>query len=262
MPTKQKPVTSNSMTKWDQKLADLAKQRSQTVADIGGGQFISIKSGVMTWNGAEIPGNKLNAVILCDVKENDYYEEGFDPDNIAVPGCFAFGQSMAEMRPHEVATDPQGGPGGGCQGCPQNEFGTSERGKGKACQNRIRMGLITEGDLKKDISAAEVGYLKIPPTSLKAYAGYVRDLEGTYQRPTFAVVTEVSVIPDAKTQLKVLFKMVRTIDDAEVLDALLAKSEKVAKEIEFPYIAPAEGAEKPAPARQKPLKGQRPQARR
>jgi len=254
MPTKQKPVTSNSLTKWDQRLADLAKKKVQTVADIGGGAFISIKAGVMTWNGAEIPGNKANVVILCDTKENDYYTGGFDPDNIAVPDCFAFGQTLAEMRPHELATNPQGGESGGCRDCPQNEFGTSDRGKGKACQNRIRMALITEGDLKKDIATAEVAYLKIPPTSLKGYAGYVRDLEATYQRPTFAVVTEVAVVPDAKTQLKVTFKLVSTIDDADVLEQLFNRSERVAKEIDFPYQPIAEDA---APAPRKPLKGQR-----
>jgi hypothetical protein len=40
------------------------------------------------------------------------------------------------------------------------------------------------------------------------------------------VVTKISVVPDAKTQFKVNFDFVRTIDDLDVVRALIARGEK------------------------------------
>ena len=45
-------------------------------------------------------------------------------------------------------------------------------------------------------------------------------------------ITEVAVVPDPKTQFKVVFNMVKTIDDQDVLAALMERSkEEVEKAI-------------------------------
>jgi len=41
-----------------------------------------------------------------------------------------------------------------------------------------------------------------------------------------AVVTKISLTPDAKTQFKLNFDFVRTIDDMDVIKALIARGEK------------------------------------
>lgn len=222
------------MTVWDEKLSQLADQAKSTVASITGGQFISIRSGVLTYQGAAITGNKMSVIILDHIIENAFYEGDFDPDTPASPSCYAFGRTLAECRPHPDCSRPQGGPGGGCIGCPSNQFGTSDRGRGKACGNRQRLAMITEGDLK-DVVGAEVAYLRIPPTNLKVWAGYVRSLADSFRRPPLLAVTELSVHPDPKNQVGISYKTNRIIDDGDLVGELLAKHEVVSKEIFFPY---------------------------
>jgi hypothetical protein len=74
------------------------------------------------------------------------------------------------------------------------------------------------------VEAAEVAALRPPVTSLKNYASYVQTIAATLKRPPLAVVTEISVVPDPKTQFKVVFTMVRSIDDTEVIQALIKRA--------------------------------------
>jgi hypothetical protein len=53
-----------------------------------------------------------------------------------------------------------GEPGGGCEKCPFNQFGSAEKGSGKACKERRFIFLLREGDL---LPIA----ISVPPASLK-----------------------------------------------------------------------------------------------
>ena len=250
---KGKVVTSTSMTKWDEKLAALAASSKKLVNELGGGgNFISIRTGVLSTAEGNIPGNKMKVIVLHQIMENDWYESNFDPDTPVSPNCYAFGDTLAEMRPHENCSDPQGGPEGGCRGCPKNEFGTADRGKGKACQNRVRMALITADDLKNG-AKAEIRYLKIPPTNLKTWRGYVNQVETTFQLPPLGVVTEIAVGPDPKNQVRVDYSLVGPVDKGSIGE-LLQLQERAAREIAFPY---PEMTEEQAPMK-KPAPGKKP----
>jgi hypothetical protein len=244
MPTKvvKKPT---AIVPWDEKLAALAGTATESLAAGGGGQFVSIRGAILSYNGANVPGNKIEVVIPDFILENDYYDQDFDSDNIATPACFALGRTQEEMQPHPNSPNPQGGKDGKCKGCPQNEYGTSRRGRGKACQNRQRLALITSADLENDIASADVAYLKIPPTALKSFAGYIKQLADTMHTHPVGVVTELTVLPDPKNQVKLNFRMVEKLEDGDVVEALLAKREEIMKEIEFPYQQ-IEREEKPA----------------
>lgn len=248
------PKPKNQVNKWDAQLAALAQ--TSAVAEesaLGGGAFVSTKGGRLSFGGAPVPGDKMNVVVLDSVLENHYYDVAFDPDNPASPVCFAFGRDEKTICPHDGAPEPQHTQ---CKGCPLNEFGTDERGKGKACANVRRLALIPESGLE-DIEGADVAYLKVPVMSVKNWAGYVTQLATTLKRPPFAVVTEVSVVPDDKSQFRVQFKFVREITDSQELGELIAKNEVVQGQIGFPYQAveseevkkPQRGTKKAEPAK-------------
>lgn len=242
-----KSATGTSMVAWEERLRQEAQVAAAIEENVGsGGSFISTKGGRLMFEGAEIPGNKMNVVILDHILENNLFAGRYDPDTPASPVCFSLGRDENELAPHENSPEPQHDT---CRGCPMNEFGTADTGKGKACKNSRRLALITEGDLE-DIENAKVSYLKLPVTSVKGWAGYVRQLHTTLGRPPFGVVTEISLVPDPKTQFKMQFKLVEQIDSAESFEALFTKKDAVAQEIAFPYQPREEEEERPARGRQ------------
>lgn len=232
-----------TLTKYDAELAALASQFTETAAELGGGgNFIKTQGGVFTYKGETI-GEKMNLVIVAAVLHNAYYDGPYDSDNPGIPVCYAFGESAKGMAPHADSTGPQNET---CKGCEKNEFGSADKGKGKACGNRVRFGCITDGDLDS-IEDAEVCMLQSPPTSGPNWKGYCDELKDTWQRPPLAVITEVHLVRDAKTQFKMLFRMIEKIDDHAQIGALLALRPKVLKELVVPYQV----IEKTAPAPRK-----------
>lgn len=251
--TTAKKATGTAVAKWDEELASLAQRAKGLEDSVSGGNFISTKGGRLQYQGAEIPGNTMNVIIVEHILENHMYEGRFDPDTPQSPICFAFGEDEDEMSPHEKAESPQHET---CKGCPFNEFGTADTGKGKACKNIRRLALIPE-DGMEDIEAAELAMIKVPVTSVKGWAGYVRQLADSMGRPPLGVITELSLVPDPKSQFKMQFKCVEKIEDGDVIQALIAKREQANTDLRIPY-APAPEEEVPPARGRGGLKGQKP----
>jgi hypothetical protein len=130
------------------------------------------------------------------------------------------------MKPNASSPAPQHAT---CEGCPKNEWGSSlSGGKGKACRETRRLLLIPADALTsaEAVKTAEVAALRPPVTSLKNYATYVQTVAPTLRRPLLAVISEVAVVPDPKTQFKVTFSMVKAIDDQDVVAALISRSKE------------------------------------
>lgn len=235
-----KPGTA--LVKWDEELAKHAKEAAQTEASAMGGSFISTRGGVFTFNGGEVPGGKMTVIVLDHVIEHHFYNTRYNPDAPSSPVCFAFARADDDLKPHEQSAEPQHDT---CAGCPNNEFGTAETGRGKACANIRRLALLTEDGLE-DIGAASIAMLKVPVTSVKAWAGYVNQLADVMKRPPFAVLTEVSIHKDPKTQFKLQFKLLEKIEDGDVLAALMEKRKAAARDLVMPYQPPSED---PLPAK-------------
>lgn len=227
---------TTALAKWNQQLADMAKAAKKAVSKIGGvGNFISLKGGVMTYRGGIQPENKMKAIVVDAVLENQYYSGAFDPDNFASPDCYAFGRDPDTMAPNPEYVENPVNPT--CSGCPNNEWGSADVGKGKACKEVQRLAIITEGDMD-DIENAEIAFLKVPVTSSKAWAGYVRSLDDAYHYPPLAFITEISVVKENTNKLPgwhVDFKLLQQIEDGEVIAALMEKFQRVSKDIIFPY---------------------------
>lgn len=253
-----KPGTA--LAKWDEKLAALAKRAKKAEASVATGSFISIKGGIMSFAGNVVPGNKLEAVVVDSILENALYEGDYDPNNLASPVCFAFGRDEDEMVPHPNVVKAGTAQSETCASCPHNEWGSAEKGKGKACKNVRRLSLITADTLDngaQGVTDAHEAYVKVPVTSVKGWAGYVNSLEAT-GKPPLAFVTEIGLIPDTVSQFKLTFRALESIDDGDLIGALLDKNEAGAEAIMFPYQAneAREAPAKKAPAKARiPIKG-------
>lgn len=255
------PKKTGAVNKYDEELAQFAQQYA-TMEDGATGSlpFISTKGGRLTFNGGEVPDGRMNVIVLDHILENHYYADAYDSDNPASPVCFAFSHGDEDLAPHEKSSEPQCEQ---CKGCPMNEFGSAERGRGKACKNIRRLAIITEDEME-DPENATVAYLKVPVTSVKAWAGYVQQLANVMRIPPFAAVTEISIVPDAKSQFKLQFKLVEQISDKATIKELIAKRESIQQELVTPYqpMEVAEEEERPR-GRQKPAgRSAKPAARR
>lgn len=266
-----KKTPGKALATWDEQLAAQAEVAAGMEKNVAGGQFFSLRSATLSFNDAPIPGNRMAVIILDGIMENVYYEGAFNAEQANSPTCFAFGRDEATIAPHEVVVAAGQAQHEQCQGCPQNEWGTANIGRGKACRNTRRLGLISAGNLDERTGAfeafddeehfrtADVGYLRVPPTSLKGYAAFVKQVAGALRRPPHGIFTRVSVLPDPKTQLKVVFEPLGPVPD-ELMAVVMERHEATQGLIEFPYQL-ADPDAQPAPAPRGRQQRQAPAAR-
>lgn len=250
-----KKPTTTAVAKWDEELARQAKLAAAVEESTATGNFFSLKGGILAFNDAPVPNNEMAVVILDGVLENVYYEGKYDPDTPSSPLCFAFGRDEKAMTPHELVFKAGNNQSDKCQGCKHNEWGSADTGRGKACRNTRRLALIPAGTMEagrfkawddpEHLEKAAIAYMKLPVTSVKGYAAFVKQVANALSRPPHAVYTKVKVLPDAQTQFKVVFEPLSTIPN-ELLGIVMARNDEASKAIEFPYI-PFEEA--PAPQR-------------
>jgi hypothetical protein len=234
--TAKKPGTQ--VVSWEAKLAKYAEQATAQVDSIGeGGNFISFNASVISYKGNPVANNKLQCVILDSVLENVYYDTEYDKDTPTAPVCYAFSRDAKDMAPHEKATKPQAK---SCAVCPHNKFGSAENGKGKACSNRVRLGLLPGQPLNVDVLAkSDLALAKLPVMSGANYASYVRALKGIQNRPPMACLTEISTVPDTKSQFRVTFTHLLNLKP-ELLDVIDGRMGEVAEALVAPYQEPTE----------------------
>lgn len=243
---------------WDAQLAQFAAEATKSMETVITGQFFSIKGGILSLGGVPVPGNTAVAVIAANTFEHAYYEGEYDSENPQAPVCFAFGTDETAMVPHAKALKPQAEK---CSKCPHNQFGSAERGKGKACKNVMRLCLLPAGQAdavgkvtvnisNEVLAAASPVYLRLPVTSVKVFAAYVTGLGDNsrgFRLPPFAVVTKVKPVPDPKTQVKVTFEFLDRVP-ASAAEIAINRHNELQEGIGFPYVA-LEAAEKAQPAK-------------
>lgn len=221
---------TNQLNRWEE---ELAKSAAETTANLPAVSVptLSFKTGGrMALNGAEIKDSTVDVIVLDFIRENQFFADDYDPDNPATPCCYAFGHDEKTMKPFDAAPDPQADQ---CKGCKWNEFGSATKGAGKACKNVMRVALIHAQ--AEDIAGAEVIYAKIPVTSVKNFVGYAKTLADSFKRPPFAFVTRITCEPDPKTQLKVLFELVKPIEGDDI-GALIEKRKTISMANAYPEI--------------------------
>lgn len=236
-----KKATGKTLAKWDEKLAAMSKQASDMEQSNADRKFFSLKSGQLSFDDARIPGNQIAVVILDGVLENVWYDGDYDPDVPQSPSCFAFGRSEDEMEPHKDAVNRQASL---CSECPLNKFGSAEKGRGKACRNGRRLALLAAGTVVKGelelftdpeyFRSQPVAYMKIPPTSIRAYGAFVKSIANGLKLPPCGVFAKISVEPDDKSQFRVEFEAIEEVP-ADIMEAILERYDEVVETIDFPY---------------------------
>lgn len=241
---------------WDEELAKLAAESQAMEQSTSTGSFFSLKSGVLSLNDNPFPHNQMAVIVLDTILENVYYGDGYDPDTAVPPMCFAFGRDENTMEPHVIATDAGLNPAATCGECPNNEWGSADVGRGKACSNRRRIAMIPCGTYDKDgrlelfedeedFETSPLAFMKLPVTSVKGYAAYVKQIAATLSKPPLAVFTKVSVRPDTKSQFKVGFEALGQVP-SDLLGVIMSRRAEAMASIETPYSKYEAPEEKPA----------------
>lgn len=232
---------STGMTVFEEEMAKEAEDAAAKERPASG--MISLRGGVMTYQEQPIKDNTFLAVILDSVHENRFYTERFDPENPSSPVCFALSGTGDSMAPHELSVEKQHET---CEGCPRLEWGSALNGsRGKACGEVRRLAVIPVSALEsaEAVKTSELAVLKVPVTSVKNWANYVNNVRNMHRRPPYGMVTEIKLVPDAKTQFKLLFSAKGLVDSDELLGAIRERRASVQNVLMVPYEQQAEAEE-------------------
>jgi hypothetical protein len=181
-----------------------------------GGEALSISDlnhiktpvgGSSTWSLPSIDGDEksvkdFEAIIVHSQIQRTYWKEAFSGGGTP-PDCFS-----------NDAIIGVGDPGGKCETCPNNEFGTSLTGRGKACQTKRIMFLVQPGSLLPTM-------LRVPVGSLKNSRKYLSQLASESKR-VYSVVTRFGLEKDKNKDniqfSKITFTRVGSVDDITAVE--------------------------------------------
>ena len=209
---------------------------------------LSTRGGILSYMDQALPGNKINVAILFSAYINTYYVDAFDPDVPANPYCFALGTND-DMVPHEAVADKQAET---CGECEHHAWGSDPNGgRGKACKEKRCLIVVHEDELK-DVAKAELAVLELPVTSVKNWSSYVNGLAASTGLPPYAIITEVGIVPDRKSQFKIEFTPLHAIEDGEIILALRKRRVEAERMALVPFDTYQQPEQKaPPPAKKK-----------
>lgn len=223
----------------------------------GGGKTLSIRGKKFRFDGRDL-GDEIDVIMLDYVFLKQYFESDYDPDNLTPPDCFAIGDDELELKPLEESPEIQGDDETGmCDGCWANEYESAARGKGKACQDRRRIALLSAELFDEDgfidtITAESVGFLTMGGTSLQNWKAHTKRLGKTLKVAPFQVVTTLS-FDESVDYEKLEFHVKEEIEDTEILTALLDVTDETADDLRAipDFTGGSEEAEEKPQARRK-----------
>lgn len=230
--------TGTALMNWDEiyeqearKSAELSSARSTGTKFIKGAN-----GGRLIVGERDIPGSKINVVVLTSINENVYYEKAWTPDSNSPPDCFSLYHTNAVPDPSIKI--PQSTM---CNGCPKKEWGSDINGRGgKACKDKVRVALVDAGSLNLGVDVLDTYMITLPTMSIKPWDEFNDSLPVNpkgVKLPVFACVAELSCIPHKKYQFQLLWKLLTTIQDREVLGGLYAKKLEAEEKIKVGYRA-------------------------
>jgi len=163
---------------------------------------------------------ELKVVILYHHHLQTYYKTAFTGKN-QPPDCASYDGVISE-----------GDPGGNCNKCPLNQFGSTDSGtNAKACKARRRIYVLREGELFPML-------LSLPTGSLKEFTKYIKRLlsKGRY---TKTVVTKITLQKAVNTnglaysQANFALERVLTDDEKELISPLSEQMKAYSRNVGF-----------------------------
>lgn len=261
---------ANDLVNYEQKWAEQAEEITQHERPTGALSF-STRAGALMLGEERMPGDQVCVIILDFVRMNTFYPAKFDQDSPMPPTCFAIGRTEEEMGPHHSMQQdlsyfkPENDPTlyGACASCHNNQWGSADQGRGKACQNKRELTLLPAGfyvprPRSRDLDlrlidepghylTADVARLRIPVTSVNNWARYVQLISAQYRRPPAGVLTRVYLEPDQKTQYKVNFEVVEAVPD-HIAAQVIQRQQEVMRQPHTGFPPPDnQSARQPAP---------------
>ncbi len=209
--------SSTEMTNWREQLAVYAQEEAEREVP-GAGNMISIRGGVFKYQGAE--SDEIQCIVVDHVFINQWFDAPFQPDALNVPACFSISEGGKDMEPHEDSPVVQNED---CDTCWANEFGTDDRGRGKACSNRRLLAVLTLDSLQEE--DPEIALLGVPPASTGNWASYVSKRARLEGLPPLAYVTRMHFTEDEEYP-KIRFEEVSRVPD-EYIPGLIEKRQEV-----------------------------------
>jgi hypothetical protein len=259
----QKPETSSTelakpeetgLTNWEAQMEADAMAAKGKMAGVGGGLFFSIAGGQLKLGDNPIPNNEVAVIVLAFTNAKAYYDKQYIPGKPASPKCYAYGDDADTMAPHDESEVKQSE---SCKGCKWNVFGTAAVGRGKACRDSAKLAVISAGTMVNGVfhpfeeldpfRKGEVAVLSVPPTSLAAWANYVRALAGVQKRPPYGAVTKIRVASHAIKQVEVTFDCLGMVpNNVMPIVAGRSKTAEAGLATPFPKLEDQQQAAKPA----------------
>lgn len=171
--------------KLQKQLADAAQAEAAGIAS-SGGRFISAKDGKFTFQGNKLD-NPLDVVVAGYTNVNAWYGGVlYNPDSPSSPVCWAISSDDKNMVPSNLSPDKQAET---CAECWANQFGSAEKGDGKACSNGIRVAVFPVDSIK----AGEHAIVKISATGIRSFRKYLEQLTKVARVPSYAVITSLQL---------------------------------------------------------------------
>lgn len=257
----------NDIVNYDELYARRAQQATQG-EQLRQGTFISTRGGVMALGEEQMPGAQVCVIILDWVRENTLYTERYNPDSPMPPICYAFArgpQEEEEMGPHHSMQadltyfEPQAND---CRSCPHNAWGSAEKGRGKACQNRRRLTMIPAGifmpkrgsrdfdldlfDDPKHFETADTAFMKLPVTSVENWGKYVNQVGQMMNRSPDGVITRIFLEQHPKYQYTVNFELIEKVPN-ELVQIIMRRADLAQQQQIEGYLPPREDAPQQAP---------------
>jgi len=214
-----------SMAEFEQQMMEQANLDSARTGSGGGANFISIRGGSFTYQEADL-GEEIEVVVLDFVNVKDYYDSPWDQDNPSSPACWSVSYDKpSEMVPSEYSPVVQAE---ACAGCWANEFGSADRGKGKACRDGRRMAVISKDQLDDAVEDIEIALLKAGPSSCPNFDKYIKGLAKVAKRPCYGVVT--TAFFDDNMDYEVLkFRSNEKVESPEHMQKIMELREQVSE---------------------------------
>ena len=200
----------------------------------------TLQSGILSYMGNPIPDNKMNCIIVSALGENIHYAGDWDPDLIVPPTCYGLGAPGEPMFPHPDIEEPINAD---CKSCPYMKFKSAPNKKGKWCKEKRRLAIIPFAESAEELGSGEMAMMTIPVMSVKNWSVYVNLISAKFNRPSWGMVTEVKVVPDPKSQFRVLFTEVAPLP-SDHLGAVHGRLEAAVTMLETPYDMNPEPPEK------------------
>jgi len=208
---------SKEIANWKQALTEAAEKTAKTERPAE--STISLKGGIMNYQGEALAGNTLECVIIASSFARTCYDRPYDPDDLAPPDCFANAIDQVDLVAHENVPNPRADI---CteKACESAVFGSALVGRGPLCKTRRKLIVMPTSALTGNLADAELATISTPPTSAKNWSTYASKVASGSGLPPWAVKTRIISKPHPKKQFEITFEAIEPIEDETLLAAI------------------------------------------